>query len=119
MDYSGFRESFVLNAANTLEFRYRIDGRLVGVAYVGEASDAFNSIYAFFDPEFSKRGLGTFDVLCEIEEAERRGKDFLYLGFLVEDCISMTYKSSFRPNELLRGGEWVAGSPGESESVTP
>ena len=113
MDYSGFRESFVLNAANTLEFRYRIDGRLVGIAYVGEASDAFNSIYAFFDPEFAKRGLGKLDVLCEIEEAERRGKNFLYLGFLVDDCISMSYKSSFRPHELLRGGEWVEGPHGE------
>ncbi|MEM7262551.1 MAG: GNAT family N-acetyltransferase [Planctomycetota bacterium] len=99
-------ETFVQNAAPTLEFRYRLDGRLVGIAYVGRSSESLNSIYAFTDPDESRRSLGTFDVLAEIEYARSEGLRHVYLGFLVRGCGSMEYKSSFRPHQLLSGGGW-------------
>jgi len=107
MTVSAYEESFVHNAVATLEFRYRLARRLVAIAYVGEAADALNSIYAFSDPRVLHRGLGNFDVLREIEEARRRGKRHLYLGFLVDGCRSMEYKAAFRPYELRRGDDWV------------
>ncbi|MBN1443559.1 MAG: GNAT family N-acetyltransferase, partial [Planctomycetes bacterium] len=97
------------NAATTLEFRYRLGGRLVGVAYVGEGTDALNSIYSFADPSLARRSLGTFDVLSEIQEAARRGKEYLYLGYHVRGCSSMEYKAGFRPFEVLRHGRWEDG----------
>jgi arginyl-tRNA--protein-N-Asp/Glu arginylyltransferase len=100
-------DTFIDNAAQTLELCYRLDGRLVAVAYVGVAHDALNSIYAFTEPDLSRRGLGTFDVLSEIQEAARRGKDYLYLGFHVAGCPSMEYKHSFRPYEILVDGCWA------------
>ena len=104
-----YLETFIDNAAPTAEFRYRLYGRLVGVAYVGEAEDAFNSIYAFTDPLCSRRSLGTFDLLTEFGEARRRGKEYVYLGFLVRDCSSMSYKSAFRPYQTLVDGGWKFG----------
>ncbi|MCZ6794887.1 MAG: arginyltransferase [Planctomycetota bacterium] len=105
-----YAETFVENASSTLEFRYFLEKRLVGVAYVGDARDSLNSIYAFSDPAHARRSLGTFDVLEELAEARRRGKDHLYLGFLVKDCLSMSYKASFRPHELLKNRTWTADS---------
>lgn len=109
MDPEEYADTFVENAAFTLEFRYRLQGSIAGIAYVGESRDAFNSIYAFTDPEYAKRGLGNYDVLTEIAEAARRGKRYVYLGFLVAGCRSMAYKSAFRPHEVLVGGRWRPG----------
>jgi arginine-tRNA-protein transferase len=107
VDEDEYSESFVINCVSTLEFRYRLRGRLVAVAYVGEAEDALNSVYGFYDPAAARRRLGTFDVLVEIQEALQREKRYLYLGFLVTGCRSMAYKASYRPYELLRGGRWA------------
>ena len=106
MTAEDYHESFVFNTVGTLEFRYRIGERLVALAYVGVAEDALNSIYAFTDPEESRRGLGRFDILCEVATARRLSLSYLYLGFLVVGCPSMEYKSGFRPHELRRDGQW-------------
>ena len=107
MDAYEYFFTFVDNVVPTIEFRYRLSGRLVGIAYVDETPRSFNSIYAFFDPELARRSLGTHDVLVEIEEARRRGKDYLYLGYFVAGCLSMEYKAGFRPCERLIDGEWA------------
>ncbi len=108
IDLEEYTSSFVDNPVKTLEFRYRLGGRLVAIAYVDESPDAFNSIFAFWEPTLARRGLGTFDVLTEISEAQRRGKELLYLGYYVRGCLSLEYKRTFRPCELLLGGAWTA-----------
>ena len=106
IDLEEYVGTFIDNACETLEFRYRLEGRLVALGYVGEARDALNSIYAFYEPDLRNRSLGTFDILTEIAETARRGKEYLYLGYYVSDCGSMAYKSDFRPYELLKGNAW-------------
>jgi arginine-tRNA-protein transferase len=108
---SEYRETFVVNAAPTLEVQYRLEGTLVAVAYAGEADDALNAIYAYHDPDHARRSLGTLNVLRLCEEGRRRAKTFVYLGYRVKGCPSMEYKASFRPHEI-RGedGVWREGS---------
>ncbi len=107
MDYLA---SFVMNSVPTHEFRYRLGGSLVAIAYVDEGSRALSSQYAFYDPEFSARSLGTFDILQEIETARRWKKKYLHLGYYVRGCRSMAYKAAFRPHEILVDGEWQQAS---------
>ena len=107
VDALEYLESFVQNAVLTHEFRYSMAGKLVAVAYVDESSRALSSQYAFYDPDFEDRSLGTYDVLKEISVAQERGKDYLYLGYYVRDCSSMEYKARFRPHEMLVDGEWI------------
>ncbi len=116
LDVEEYFETFVFNSVPTLEFRYRVDGALAAVAYVGEAADAFNSIYGFYDPEYGRRGLGNFDVLTEIGVARSLGKKWVYLGFFVAGCPSMAYKVDFRPYELLVDGDWRAEGREPSDS---
>ncbi len=108
---SEYLETFVINAAPTLEMRYRLDGKLVGIGYAGVASDSLNSIYYFSEPDTRTRSLGTFNVLSQIEEVIRQGKHILYLGYYVKDCLSMSYKERFRPHELHINGKWTPGEP--------
>jgi leucyl-tRNA---protein transferase len=85
----------------TLEMTYRVHGRLVGVGIVDLCPISLSSVYFFFDPDESRRGLGAFSALCEIEECRRRGLPYWYIGFYVAGCHKMEYKRSFRPAELL------------------
>ena len=93
------------------EWCYYLDGRLVGVGYVDVMPDAapeggLSAIYFFYDPD-SDRSLGTYNVLCVIEEAQRRGLPYAYLGYYVEGSEGMTYKTRFVPNRLrAQDGEW-------------
>lgn len=107
MDATEYVQSFVDSPITTLEVSYRLAGRLVAVAYVDETPQAWSSVFGFWEPELKSRGLGTFDVLTEISEALRRGKQYLYLGYYVRGCLSLEYKRTFRPCELLRDGQWI------------
>ena len=94
----------------TLEFEYR-DGssRLLAVGICDVCPYSLSSVYFYFDPDQSRRGLGTFGILHEIEFAAERGLPYFYLGYWVSGCRQMQYKNAFRPYELLDGdGLWRA-----------
>jgi arginine-tRNA-protein transferase len=65
----------------------------------GENVAGLSAIYFFYEPEERRRSLGTWNVLCLIEEAARRGLPYVYLGYHVSGCRSLEYKANFRPNQ--------------------
>ena len=73
---------------------------------MGPSPAGLSAIYFFYDPEERQRSLGTYNVLCVIDEARRRGLSYAYLGYYVEGSPAMAYKTQFRPNQL-RGGDGV------------
>ena len=92
--------------AETLFFELRLGRRLLGVAVVDRLGDGLSSVYTFFDPDFSRRGLGRFAVLFEIDEAKRQGMRWLYLGYTIKQCAKMSYKDEYRPSQQYRRGQW-------------
>ena len=50
--------------------------------------------------------LGTYSVLKQLEFARLSGMKYFYLGYYISENASLTYKSSFRPNEVYMGREW-------------
>jgi arginine-tRNA-protein transferase len=128
-DAASYAESFVHQPFPVEEWCYYLGGRLVGVGYVdhlpglnageaasagvgdpaavaGHGADGLSAIYFFYDPDERRRGLGTWNVLCVIAEAVRRGLPYAYLGYYVEGCASMEYKARFAPNQV-RGPDGV------------
>jgi arginine-tRNA-protein transferase len=81
-------------------------GCCVAVAVMDVMSDGLSAVYTFFDPALSRRSLGMYAVLWQIEAARKQGKKWLYLGYWIEDCRKMSYKVAFRPYELLLAGRW-------------
>lgn len=81
-------------------------GRLLGVGIVDLAERSLSGIYNYHDPHESARGLGTFLVMAEIEEARRRGMDNYYLGLWNPECASLAYKARYRPHQLLGPEGW-------------
>lgn len=81
--------------------------RLLAVAVTDVLDDALSAVYTFFDPDAAARSLGTFAILSQLDWARRQGLRFLYLGYWVKQSARMSYKSRFRPLELLVQGEWL------------
>ncbi len=89
-----------------LEFRAP-DNQLLALAVTDFLENGLSAIYTFYDPDDTRRSLGTYAILAQIEEARRRGVKYLYLGYWVRECRKMNYKIAFRPTELLLDGHWV------------
>ena len=91
----------------------RLDGRLLSVAVTDVLPDALSAVYTFYDPDEAARGLGSFAILSQIEQARRDGREFLYLGFWLGGHPKMEYKRAFRPLERLVGREWLPFGDGD------
>ena len=88
---------------------------LIGIAVTDQIKSGLSAVYTFFDPELgSKRSLGVFAVLWQIETALSRGLPYVYPGFWIKDCRKMSYKSNYQPIEGLIKGKWVALEKGSS-----
>jgi arginine-tRNA-protein transferase len=106
-DPQSYVESFLDNPFPTEEWSYELGGVLVGVGYVDALPVGLSAIYYVHEPACRARGLGTWNVLCLIEEARRRGLPHVYLGYCVAGCPSLAYKARFRPQEVLgTDGAW-------------
>jgi arginine-tRNA-protein transferase len=107
-DPGSFAESFLDNPFPTEQWRFQREGRLIGLGHVDALPVGLSAIYFVHDPAEHRRGLGTWNVLCLIEEARRRGLPHVYLGYHVAGCPSLAYKARFRPYQLLDpDGRWV------------
>ncbi|MBF0448226.1 MAG: arginyltransferase [Magnetococcales bacterium] len=91
----------------TLFVEFRLNDQLLMVAVLDHQAGTLSAVYTFFDPEEKKRSLGTYGILWAIEEARRLGKQWLYLGYWIDSCQKMAYKSRFFPLEAYVGQEWV------------
>ena len=96
-----YAEVFGGSPVSTREMRYRVDGRLVGLGLVDLLPDVVSSVYFYFDPDESRRSLGTYSVLQEVELARRTERRYVYLGYYISGCREMSYKARFRPCEAL------------------
>src|SRR5205823_5331253 len=91
-------------------FAYRDSGnRLLAIGICDVCTSSLSSVYFYFDPGESGRGLGTFGALTEIGFARERSIPYYYLGYYIDGCATMQYKADYRPHELLCGdGVWRA-----------
>lgn len=102
-DYLSF---LVADGVDTRFIEFSDAGRCLAVAVVDVLTNGLSAVYTFYEPDLPGSGLGVYAVMWQIEETRRRGFDWLYLGYWVEDCRKMNYKSQYRPYELFIGGRW-------------
>lgn len=106
--YTGFLTSAW---SDTGFYEFRHADRLLAVAVVDHLEDAFSAVYTYYDPDLPARGLGTYAILWQIQEACRTGREWLYLGYWIAECAKMRYKNQFRPFETYRDGLWRRATP--------
>lgn len=101
-----FLEYFASSFSDTWFYEMREGPDLLGVMVVDHLHDALSAVYTFFEPSQQRRSLGTFAVLWQVAEAQRRGMQWVYLGYWIEESRKMAYKDGFRPHERLSDGVW-------------
>ena len=94
-----------------IEYRLPSDdggpGDLVACVLVDILGDGLSLVYSFYDPDMTKRSLGSFVILDHVVQARLAELPHVYLGYWVPGSPKMDYKARFRPIEVLRPGGWA------------
>lgn len=105
--YEGFIES-TWNKSLFIEI-YDQD-KLISVSVTdkvdGKDTRAWSAFYCFYDPDYRVNSLGKFAVLTQLSLAKAYGIDWLYLGYYIEKCQKMNYKTQFNPHQRFIDGLW-------------
>ena len=101
-----YLEFLVAPWSDTRFVEFRLSGTLVAVAVIDLVEDGFSAVYTFFEPEFPRRGLGTYAILWQIDAACRYGLEYVYLGYWIAESGKMRYKADFSPCEVYRERRW-------------
>ncbi|NMP15392.1 arginyltransferase [Thalassotalea sp. Y01] len=80
--------------------------KLISVAVCDNLPRALSALYTFYDPDYQKRSLGRYSILQQIELAVKLNKHYLYLGYQIDACKKMNYKSQYYPHERLVNDNW-------------
>jgi len=85
------------------EVLYFDEDKLIGVDLIDILDDGISSIYFYYDPDYSELSLGKFSLYNQINIAKNYNKKWIYLGYYVKDCPSLSYKSEYKPYLTLEG----------------
>lgn len=100
-------ESFLLGAwSDTHIVTLSLADRVLAAGVVDVLGDGLSAVYTFYEPADAARSLGVNMVLAEIELARNLGLRYLYLGYWVQDCRKMNYKTDYRPLEMFVQDRW-------------
>lgn len=99
------------DAANTpckaLEFCVYDKDKLLAVSFLDIGETSVSSTYAMFEPTITKRSLGIFTMLLEINYAIETGKTFYYQGYAYEGESFYDYKKQLNSLECYDWyGNW-------------
>ncbi|MFK5937162.1 MAG: arginyltransferase [Sulfurimonas sp.] len=99
-----YYQSFVSGHANFgHEVLYFDENKLIGVDLIDILEDGISSIYFYYDPDYSAYSLGKLSLYKQIQYALKARKKWIYLGYYVEECPSLSYKADYKPYVTLQG----------------
>ncbi|NVD06274.1 arginyltransferase [Vibrio sp. JPW-9-11-11] len=93
------------NWLNTQFLHLYHEGKLIAIAVTDILSNSASAFYTFYDPNHSI-SLGTLAVLYQAEYCRQQGKQWLYLGYQIDECPAMNYKVRFQRHQRLVNQRW-------------
>ncbi len=100
-------DGFIFTKVTEQLFIEVYDGeKLISVAVTDAMPSALSAVYTFYDPEYRANGLGIYSILQQIKHTQNLGKEYLYLGYQIDECQKMNYKNKFYPHERLIENRW-------------
>lgn len=82
------------------------DELLISVAITDVLLNGLSAVYTFYHPAYRNRSIGMYSILKQIQQTLEYGKQFLYLGYQIDDCQKMNYKDKFHPHQRLIDNSW-------------
>ena len=91
-----------------VECRVMLGEELVALSFLDLGEASTSSVYGFFEPEHSRRSLGIFTMLKEIEHSQELGCRWYYPGYATRGPSAYDYKKQFPALQWLdwENGEW-------------
>ncbi len=91
--------------------------RLIAASFFDIGQQSASSVYGLFEPEYSKRSLGIFTLLLEIQHCRTSGLHHLYSGYATHEPSVYDYKKQFLHTQYL---DWTAAAwlPGQGAGVS-
>lgn len=80
--------------------------KLVSVAVTDDLPNALSAVYTFYDPDYRKSALGVFSILNQIRYSKEINREYLYLGYQIDECQKMNYKNKYYPYQQLSNNQW-------------
>lgn len=105
-DPEKYTSFFAASGLETRLIEFRHAGKLLCVAAIDWLPAGLSSMYTFFEPEQSNRSLGVYAILWQIMKAKEIGLTHVYLGYWIDECEKMSYKTHYRPYELFLQQQW-------------
>ncbi len=105
-DPERYNEFMVESSIETVFLEFRLDGKLTGLSVCDLPNDGMSAVYTFFDPKYSKLSIGTYAIMKQIDYVNEMDLDWLYLGYWIENCKKMHYKTNFKPMFGYLNKEW-------------
>lgn len=87
-------------------YEFRLNEQLLAVAVTDVLTSGLSAMYTFFEPEDTRRSLGRYAILWQIQESLRLNLPYVYLGYWVKDCRKMNYKTQYQPLEGFINDHW-------------
>lgn len=100
-------ESFIFSCWNApLFLEIEQNNQLVGVAVTDKVENGLSALYTFYDPTLRTRSLGKYLILKQIALCRSLDLSYLYLGYQIDECDKMNYKTQYKPYQRFIGNSW-------------
>lgn len=80
---------------------YYYKKKLLAIGFIDILDEGVSSSYLVWDPSYPELNLGRVSSLYEITLARELGLPYYYLGFYIDSCPKMHYKTSYSPSQFL------------------
>ena len=107
MDEDEFTSMIETSPIKTRLMEFRDDNeKLMGVLLLDIDAKDLSAVYSFYDPCLNNLGIGNHMITQCILFGKENDFRFLYLGYFIREITKMSYKSRFKPGQILENNEW-------------
>lgn len=101
-------EQMLSDSGCSFEMDLILNSKIMGFMTVDCGTNTLSAVYSAFDTNFPKRSLGKYFILSLIDLAKKSNFSYVNLGYYIQNCGKMNYKSEFKPFEIFdfEKGEW-------------
>lgn len=79
---------------------------LAAVTHLDVTGKMVSAVYCYWSEAYASFSPGKLSILLGLQMAMEAGLEYYYLGYYIKDNKHMSYKASYRPNQILKDGVW-------------